>query len=175
MLLERSGDGQTATVLGAGDAPLASCDDAGRVVGADGSPLLSATFSFERGQRSRPGEARVDVAGADGTAVGGLTVRRYTVTPFSKRLTLALLAADGAEVGELAPADKKGRELVVTCGGSEAVRLELADRDRSLRRTVERYTLTAAAKPAPPADMLAAAAVLRYGKIFSELSARANR
>ena len=115
VLLERSSDGNTATVLGAGDAVLASCDDAGTVIGADGSTLMTAAFSAPSGAHSdAPGadvkrlRARVEVAGADGTTVGTLVVRRFTVTPFSKKITIAMLDPGGAEIGDLSTVDRKG-------------------------------------------------------------------
>ena len=179
VLLERSSDGHTATVLGAGDRVLASCDDAGTVVGADNSTLMTASLSAPlRGARSgAPGadlkrlRARVDVAGADGTVAGTLAVRRFTVTPFSRRITIALLHPDGDEVGHLSAVDRKGRELAVTCGDSSVATLALAERDRGIRRTVERWAVTLEARPLPPADLLAAAAILRHGKLLAEVSA----
>jgi len=178
VLLERSSDGNTASVLGADDAVLASCDDAGTVLGADGSTVMTAPFSIPRGAHSgAPGadlkrlRAHVDVAAADGSAVGTLVVRRFTVTPFSKKITIAMLDPGEDEIGDLSAADRKGRELVVTCGGSRVASLELADRDRGIRRTVERWSLTVEARPPAPADLLAAAAILRHGKMLAEVSA----
>lgn len=49
--------------------------------------------------------------------------------------------------------------------------LALADRDRGLRRTVERWTLRVHARPPAPADLLVAAVILRYGKMLAEVSA----
>jgi hypothetical protein len=175
--LERSSAGQTATVLGAGDAVLATCDDAGRVTGADGSALMTAAFSMPKGAHSgAPGaglkrlDARVDVADAAGAPAGAVTVRRFAVGPFKKKLELKLLDASGAEVGELVTTDKKAREFAVACGGATVARLTLADRDRSLKQTVERWTLSVESRPAAPVDLLAAAAILRYGKMFAEVS-----
>ena len=178
VLFERSSDGHTANVLGAGDAVLATCDDAGTVVGADGSTLMTAVFSAPAGAHSdRPGadlkrlRAQVDAVAADGTAAGTLGVRKFTVTPFSKKITIAMLDPGGAEIGELSNADRKGRELAVTCAGSKLAGLALADRDRGIRRTVERWSLTVDARPPAPADLLAAAAILRYAKLLAEVSA----
>lgn len=178
VLLERSSDGNTATVLGAGDTVLASCDHAGTVVGADGSTLMTAAFSIPAGAHSdRPGadlkrlRTQVAVAAADGTAAGKLVVRRFKATPFSKKLTIGMLDPGGAEVGELSAADRKGRELAVACGDSTVASLGLADRDRGIRRTVERWSLNAEARPPAPADLLAAAAILRYGRLLAEVSA----
>lgn len=177
VLLERSSAGHTATVLGAGDAVLASCDDAGTVVGADGAALMTATFSPPRGAHSDlPGadlkrlRAQVDVVGADGAAAGTLGVRRFSVTPFSKKITIAMLDPGGTEIGDLSTVDRKGRELAVTCGGSSVATLALADRDRGISRTVERWSLSVEARPPAPADLLAAAAILRQGKVIAEVS-----
>ncbi len=182
VLLERSSAGQTASVLGAGDVALAACDDAGMVTGADGSLLMTAAFSMPQGASlGAPGadlkrlQAHVDVADATGAPVGAVTVRRFSVGPFKKRFELALVDAGGAEAGELATTDKKGREFAVTCGGTTVARLALADRDRSLKRTLERWTLSVESRPPPPADLLVAAAILRYGKLFSEVSAPGPR
>jgi hypothetical protein len=174
ILFERSSDGQTATALAAGDAVLARCDDAGAVTSANGSALMWAQFSFPHGIRSHPNSARVDVWAADRVWAGTLTVRRFTVTPFSKRFTIAMSDARGTEVGELSPADKKGRSLAVSAGGSQVAALELSERDRSVRRTVERWSLSVGSRPAGPAELLAAATVLRYGKIVAEVSAQAR-
>jgi hypothetical protein len=177
VLLERSSDGQTSTVLGAGDAVLASCDDAGTVAGPDGSALMTATFSMPRGAHSGgPGagrkrlEAKIEVADAAGAPSGTVDLRSYKVTPLSKKMTLALVDTGGTDVGEVSAADRKGRELVASCGGSNVVSLALAERDRSLRRTVERWSLTVHERPAAPADLLAAAAILRYGKLLAEVA-----
>lgn len=174
---ERSSEGQTASVLGAGGETLATCDDAGRVTGADGSVLMSAAFSEPQGIHSgRPGadlkrlDARVDVADAVGVAAGGVKVHKYKFGPFSKKLELSLVDPNGAVVGELATTDKKGREIAVTCGGATVVRLALADRDRGIAKTVERWTLTVEGRPSGPSDLLAAAAVLRFGKILAAVS-----
>jgi hypothetical protein len=175
IVFERSSDGQTAQVLGEGDALLATCDDAGAVKGADGATLATATFVWPRGVKSRGDEARIDVAGADGSPLGVLEVRRFGFGPFSKKLTIGLRDAGGADVGEMTIADKKGRELSVTAGGAEAAQLAQVDRDRSLARTVERWSLQVKSRPPAPADLLAAAAVLRYGKFMSEIPAQANR
>ena len=174
---ERSSAGQTASVLGAGGETLAACDDAGRVTGADGSVLMSAAFSIPQGIHSgQPGadlnrlKARVDVADAGGVAAGGVTVHKYKFGPFSKKLELSLVDPSGAVVGELATTDKKGREMAVTCGGATVARLALADRDRGIAKTVERWTLSVETRPPAPADLLAAAAVLRFGKMLAEIS-----
>lgn len=179
---ERSSDGQAATVLGAGDAVLATCDDAGTVRGADGSTLMTAGFWSPRGAHyDVPGadlkrlRARVTVAASDGAAAGTLGVRHFKVTPFSRTITIAMLDPDGTEVGELSAADRKGHELAVSAGGSTVASLALADRDRGLRRTVEHWTLRVHARPPVPADLLAAAAVLRYGKMLAEVSAPRDR
>lgn len=178
VVFERSSGGNTAGVLGSGDAPLASCDDAGTVTGADGSPLMTAAFSMPKGAGSgAPGadlkrlKAHVEVAAADGTPAGTVAVRNFKATPFSKKLTLALLDPGDAEVGELSAADRKGRELSVTLGSTPVARMELADRDRGIARTVERWSLSAESRPAAPADLLVAAAILRYNKLLAEVTA----
>ena len=177
LLLERSSAGQTATVLGAGDAVLASCDDGGNVVGPDGAALMTATLSTEPGAHSdmvgadlKRLRARVEVTGADGTAAGSLGVKSFTVTPFSKKITIAMLDPAGAEVGDLATVDRKGRELALTYGGANVATLALADRDSGIRRTVERWSLEVGTRPPPPGDLLAAAAILRKGKLQAEVS-----
>jgi hypothetical protein len=174
VLFERSSDGNTATVLGPGDAVLARCDDAGQVIDADGNALLTAAFSMPKGASGEQVaadlkrlKAQVEVTGADGAPAGSVVVRRFKATPFSKTITLGLVGPDGADVGELAAADKKGRELVVGCGGQTVATLALEDRDRGLRRTVERWSLNAQARPAAPNDLLAAAAVLRNRKLLA--------
>ena len=48
---------------------------------------------------------------------------------------------------------------------------ELSDRDRSIKQTIERWTLTLESRPAAPGDALAAAAILRFNKFLSELAA----
>jgi hypothetical protein len=174
VVLERSSDGQTAQVLGDGDAVLATCDDAGNVTAADGSTVLTAPFVWPHGSRSPTWKGRVDVNGPDGAAVGGIEMRRFAFGPFKKKLTLGLVDTGGTEVGQLMIADKKGRELTVTEGEAEVARLAQVDRDRSLARTVERWSLEVVSRPQPPADLLAAAAVLRYGKVLSELSSPAR-
>lgn len=174
VVLERSSSGQTAQVLGDGDAVLATCDDAGTVTGADGATLLTAPFVWPHGLRSPTWQGRVDVNGPDGAPIGGIQMRRYAVGPFKKKLTLGLVDTADNEVGQLTIADKKGRELAVTVGDAEAAHLVQGDRDRGLARTVERWSLDVRSRPPAPADLLAAAAVLRYGKIFSELSSPAR-
>lgn len=171
MVLERSSDGQTAKVLGEGDALLATCDDAGTVRGADGTTLLAVTLTWPHRQRDRIRDAEVAVADAAGAPAGSIDIKRYGAGPFSKKLTLGLRAPDGQEVGELRIADKKGRALSITAGGDEVLGVEQVERDRSLARTVERWALDVKSRPAAPADTLAAAAVLRYGKLMSELGA----
>ena len=171
VVLERSSAGQTAQVLGEGDTVLATCDDAGNVTAADGAPLLSAPFVGPRGLlRSNDWEGRVDVSGPDGSPVGRIDMTRFAVGPFRKKLTLALRAAGGGEVGRLMIADKKGRELSVTAGETEVARIVQVARDRGLARTVERWSVQAGSSPPPPVDVLGAAAVLRYNKIFAELN-----
>lgn len=177
VLFERSSAGNTATVLGPGDALLASCDDAGTVIGADGSTLMTAAFFIPAGARSQaPGAdlkalgAHVVVAGADGTPVGTLVIRRFTITPFSRKITIAMLDPGGAAIGELSSADRKGRELAVSCGGSSVASIALADRDRGIVRTVERWSLSAGGRPPAPCDLLVAAAILRHRKLLAAVS-----
>lgn len=175
---ERSSSGQTAAVLGADDAALASCDDAGTVTDAGGTHLMTATFTMPSGAKagdSRAGlkrlQSRLDVTDAGGAPVGAVTIRKYSFGPFKKRLELVLVGADGAELGELVTTEKKAREFAVSCGGTVVANLALADRDRGIARTVERWTLTPGSRPPGPADRLAAAAVLRFGKLLAEVAA----
>ena len=177
MQYERSSAGQTATVLGAGDAVLATCDDAGNVIDAGGALQLIADFVMPDGATAdSPGagakrmQSRVNVTDAAGIPAGAVTVRRFAVGPFKKRLELALVDAAGNEVGELTTTDKKAREFAVTYGGAPVARLALADRDRSIKQTIERWTLTLESRPAAPGDALAAAAILRFNKFLSELA-----
>ncbi len=172
VVLERSSAGNTATVLGAGDAVLATCDDAGTVTGPDGAPILTAAFSWPRERRSRPDEARVDVAAADGSPAGHIGIRRFSFGPFSKKLELALFDASDTQVGELATTDKKARQFVVKCGDATVATLDQADRDRSLARTVERWTLQAENRPGGAAELLAAAAILRFNKVLAEVGSQ---
>lgn len=174
---ERSSAGQTVTILGAGDAVLATCDDAGNVFGPGGVLLMIAAFLMPEGATSdAPGagakrmQSRVNVTDAAGVPAGAVTVRRFAVGPFKKRLELALVDAAGNEVGELTTTEKKAREFAVTFGGAPVARLALADRDRSIKQTIERWTLTLESRPAAPGDALAAAAILRFNKFFSELA-----
>lgn len=174
---ERSSAGQTVTILGAGDAVLATCDDAGNVIGPGGVLLMIAAFLMPEGATSdAPGagakrmQSRVNVTDAAGVPAGAVTVRRFAVGPFKKRLELALVDAAGNEVGELTTTEKKAREFAVTFGGAPVARLALADRDRSIKQTIERWTLTLESRPAAPGDALAAAAILRFNKFFSELA-----
>jgi hypothetical protein len=166
------------TVLGDGDAVLATCDDAGNVVGAGGTLQMIAAFVMPEGAtKDTPGagakrmQSRVNVTDAGGAPAGSVTVRGFGVGPFKKRLELLLVDAAGTEVGELTTTEKKAREFAVTCGGAPVARLAQTGRDRSIARTVERWTLTIDNRPAAPGDVLAAAAILRFNKFFSELSA----
>ena len=178
VLFERSSDGQTATVLGAGDAVLAKSDDAGNVVDAQGAPLMTASFSEPRGAGSdRPGgglkklKAQVEVASPDGTPAGALGVRKFSVGPFSRKLTIVLRDPAGEEIGKLSNADRKGKELAVTVGGATVANLAQVERDRGIKRTVERWSLRVEGRPEAPNDLLAAAAILRYNKMLAAVSA----
>lgn len=173
----RSSAGQTAEVLGVGEAVLGACDGAGVVTGTGGAVELMATFSLPttvgaagpRGSLARL-KARVDVTDPQGAPVGSITVRKYSFGPFKKKLELALLDATGELVGELQTVDKKGRELEVSIGDTSAVRLTFADRDRGITRSEELWNLTAGTLPAAPLDLLMAAAILRYNQFIAELS-----
>lgn len=173
----RSSAGQTAEVLGVGEAVLGACDGAGVVTGAGGAVELMATFSLPaavgsagpRGSLARL-KARVDVTDPQGAPVGSITVRKYSFGPFKKKLELVLSDASGGQVGELQTVDKKGRELELTLGGASVARLTFAERDRGITRSEELWNLTAEALPAAPLDLLVAAAILRYNQFIAELS-----
>jgi len=177
VVYERSGDGNTAWILGAGDAVLASANDAGGVFDAGGASLMTAALVSPRGAHGdAPGAdlkrlgAHIAVTAPDGAAAGNVVVRRFSVGPFSRKIELSLADPAGAEVGELVATDKKGQELAMSCAGTAVAALKLANRDRGLKRTVERWDLSVSAPPPAPGELLAAAAVLRYYKLFNALA-----
>src|SRR5689334_20569191 len=155
IVYERSSAGNTAQVVGEGDATLATVDGDGLVKDAAGATLMTVSLSWPRGQKSRATEAVVEVAGPEGASLGALEVRKYKATPFSKQLVIGV-----GPSGELATTDKKAKEMALSVDGATVATLALADRDRGLARTVERWTLQTQARPAAPADLLGAAAVL---------------
>ena len=170
VVYERSSDGNTAKVLGEGGATLATCSDDGLVKDATGATLMTMSLSWPRGQRSRGTEAVIEVAGPEGASLGALEVRRYKATPFSKSFVIGI-----GPSGELATTDKKAKEMALTVDGATVATLALADRDRGLSRTVERWSLQTQARPASPADLLGAAAVLQFNRLFAEVGAQASR
>jgi hypothetical protein len=173
----RSSAGQTAEVLGDGEAVLGSCDGAGAVTGGGGAVELTATlsmpseasFSGTRGNLARL-KARVDVTDSQGAPVGSIAIRKFSFGPFKKKLELILSDASGEQVGELQTVDKKGRELELTLGGAGVATLTFAERDRGLMRSEELWNLAVQAPPAAPLDLLAEAAILRYNQFVAVLS-----
>lgn len=81
----------------------------------DGTALLSAGIRFD-GRADKALNAMLQVLAPDGSALGEVRLRSYTVTPRSRRASLSL-QADGEEVARLETTDKKGEQIEI---GSEA-------------------------------------------------------
>ena len=113
--------------------PLASADDGGTIADAQGAQLIRAPLRFD-GDRKHGTNAVLDVAGADGAPLGQVRVRKYSVTPRSRKGTLAVMLGD-AEVARVEPEDKKGEELAITAGERRAGTLRKTGSRGFIRKT----------------------------------------
>lgn len=126
------GGGSAEVGDGAG-APLGVSGSDGVLSDPDGTPLLSATIRFD-GRRDKALNAMLDVSAPDGSALGEVRLRSYTVTPRSRRASLSLLA-DGEEVASLETTDKKGDEIEISSGAGVVATMRKLGKKGLIRST----------------------------------------
>src|SRR3712207_946340 len=96
---------------------------AGQLTTARGETVLRLAVSKPgrmSGRRDQPTAVALEIGDAQGTPVGRANIVKYGFGPRSKKLTLVLTRADGAEEGRVEPSDDKGEQLLATVGGAAA-------------------------------------------------------
>jgi hypothetical protein len=171
LTLKPSDLGRTVEVTGEDGAPLATYAR-GELRAASGEPILRVTVNEPSGaRRDRPAEAFLEVADAQGLALGTVRIVKYGFGPRAKKLTLALLGGDGAELGRIEPADDRGERLIATTSGSEAAAVAVEQVKIGFLRKARVYTATFPASP----DLLVLGALVGYEALLSAAMAASMR
>ena len=143
---------------------LATVDRAGEIADSTGNPLLLAPLRFE-GRSDRGTNAMLDVSDPNGTPLGEVRLKRYSVTPRSRKATLSITAAE-SEVARLEPQDGKGEELAITSGDRPVGTLHSTGKRGFIRRSTN-YRLELTGDVDDRVRQLVLAAAIRYDALLT--------
>lgn len=165
-----------ASVTDRAGSPLAHCDENGVLADSAGTVLLHAPVTVPgHGWREQRKDVTIGVTDAAGVTLGTGAVRKYTLTPRSRRLTVVVSAPGGGGEGKIEAADKHGDELSVTSNGEPVASVTVEHVKAGFMRKNRIYTAELTGRPS---DQLAAplvAAVIRYQALLDGVSQVAMR
>lgn len=161
------GRGHAAVVKdGAGAERAASTAD-GTIQDLAGSVLLGAPMRRAR----KPSDVAIDVATADGQALGEVHVTKYRLGPRARSLSLALLDPSRTELARLEPRDDRGEALGLSVGGADAATVRVEQVKAGFLRKTRVYTAEVFAAVPEPMRPLALAAIIRYDAMLKAVTA----
>ena len=162
----------TVEVRDASGVPLAAADRTGRIAAPDGTLLMETPIRFE-GRRDIGTNAVLDVFAYDRTPVGEVHVKGWTVTPRTRKITLAAISA-GTEIARLEPVDDRGDESVVTAG-DQPVGTKRKTASQGFLRKSTNYRLELTGPIDERARWLVLAAAIRSDELLAEASTADRR
>ena len=171
MTLKPTDQGNTVEITDESGAPLATMRG-GQLTAASGEPLLRLAVQEPSGhRRDKPTDCSVQIGDARGAPVGQANIVKYGFGPRSKKLTLALVGADGTEEGRIEPSDDRGDQLLATVGGTEAATVSVEQVKAGFLRKSRVYTVSFHSDPSP----LVLGAIVGYEALLSAAQTAAMR
>lgn len=161
-----------AEIKDAGGGALGSSDPSGSIADRSGTVFLRAPVRSEVERNSATIE--MDIADAEGNSIASAKVVRYGIGPRSKKATVAVTDAQGAEVARLKATDKKGEELAITSGDAQYATMTVEEVKSGFLKKSRIYSVLLGSMP-EPARLPVLALAIRYEAVLDEVASAAMK